>query len=227
MKRFYKLVAVTDTLGVTLDGKSVRTPARAELRLPTRALADAVAAEWDAQTTEIKPEAMVLTGLANAAIDRIEPVRADYAQGLAAYAESDLLCYRAEAPPALVALQAESWDPWLAWATARYDVAFTVTAGIIHAPQPPATCARIAAAYAGFDAFTLAALSAVVTITGSAVLGLAFAERALDADSAWAAGELEEIWQAEQWGLDPLAIPAREARQRSLAAAQRLLALLG
>ena len=126
-----------------------------------------------------------------------------------------------------MALQAEKWDPWLAWATARYDVAFTVTAGIIHTPQPPATCARIAAAYAGFDAFTLAALSAAVTITGSAILGLAFGARAIDADALWQAGELEEIWQAEQWGLDPLAIPAREARQRSLTAAERLLTLLG
>ena len=227
MKRFYKVVGVTDTLGITLDGKPVRTPARVELLLPSRALADAVAAEWEAQTTEIKPAEMVLTGLANAAIDRIEPARADYAQGLAAYAESDLLCYRAEAPPPLVALQAEKWDPWLAWATARYDVAFTVTAGIIHTPQPPATCARIAAAYAGFDAFTLAALSAAVTITGSAILGLAFGARAIDADALWQAGELEEIWQAEQWGLDPLAIPAREARQRSLTAAEALLTLLG
>ncbi len=226
MKRFYKTVAVTDTQGIELDGKPVRTPARADLRLPTRALADAVAAEWAEQGAEIRPEAMVLTGLANAAIDRIEPARTAYAQGLAAYGESDLLCYRAEAPPALVALQAEKWDPWLAWATARYDVAFTVTAGIIHAPQPPETCARIAAAYAGFDAFTLAALSAAVTITGSAVLGLAFGARAIAADALWQAGELDEIWQAEQWGLDPLAIPARETRQRALAAAERLLALL-
>ncbi|MGL4542521.1 MAG: ATP12 family chaperone protein [Polymorphobacter sp.] len=226
MKRFYKTVAVTDSLGIALDGKPVRTPARTELQLPTRALAQAVAAEWDAQAGAINPEAMVLTGLANAAIDRIEPVRSAYAQSLAAYAESDLLCYRAEAPPALVARQSAAWDPWLAWATARYDVAFAVTAGIIHSPQPPATCARLAAAYAGFDAVTLAALSAAVTITGSAVLGLAFGERCVDSDTLWQAGELDEIWQAEQWGLDPLAIPARAARQRSLAAAETLLELL-
>jgi chaperone required for assembly of F1-ATPase len=226
MKRFYTAVAVTADHGVTLDGKPVRTPARAPLVLPTAALADAVAAEWDAQVGEIRPETMVLTGLANAAIDRIAPARADFAAALARYAETDLLCYRADAPAPLVARQATEWDPWLAWAAARYDVGFTVTTGVLHRPQPPATCARLAAAYAAFDAYTLAALAGVVTICGSAVLGLAVAAGALDADGAWAAGQLDEIWQAEQWGEDPLAIAAREDRQRALAASVTLLGLL-
>jgi len=226
MKRFYKIVAVTDALGVTLDNKPVRTPARAELRLPTRVLADAVAAEWDAQVGDIKPEAMRLTGLANAAIDRIAPAQADFALALARYAESDLLCYRADEPPELVARQEAVWDPWLNWATARYDVAFEVTSGILHTPQTPATLARIAEAYAAFDPLMLAALNIVVTVTGSAVLGLAFAEHQIDAEALWAAGQLDEIWQAEQWGEDNLAVAAREARQQSLAAAERLRDLL-
>lgn len=226
MKRFYTTVAVTDTLGVTLDGKPVRTPARAELRLPSRALADAVAAEWAAQVGEIKPQAMLLTGLANAAIDRIAPVQGDFALALARYAESDLLCYRAAEPPLLMARQAARWDPWLAWVHRRHDAAFTVTTGIGHMPQPPATLARIADAYAGFDAFMLAALNTVVTVTGSAVLGLAFAGGQIDAAELWAAGQLDEIWQAEQWGEDDLAVAARVARQRSLAGAEQLRALL-
>jgi chaperone required for assembly of F1-ATPase len=226
MKRFYKDVAVTPDRGVTLDGKPVRTPARAPLLLPTMAFAEAIAGEWAAQTGEIRPETMVLTGLANAAIDRIAPARADFAAGLARYAETDLLCYRADGPAPLVARQAEVWDPWLAWAAARYDVAFTVTTGILHQPQPSATVARIAAAYATFDPFVLAALAGVVTICGSAILGLAIAEGALDANGAWIAGQLDEIWQAEQWGEDPLAVAAREDRQRALGASVTLLGLL-
>lgn len=226
MKRFYTDVAVTDTLGIALDGRPVRTPARAELRLPTRALADAVAAEWAAQGADVRPDTMVLTGLANAAIDRIAPARGDFARALAAYAESDLLCYRADEPPPLVARQAALWDPWLGWAHQRYDVGFTVATGIVHRPQPPATLARIAEAYAVFDAFMLAGLNIVVTVTGSAVLGLAYADGAIDADALWAAGQLDEIWQAEQWGEDDLAIAARATRQAALASAERFRALL-
>lgn len=226
MKRFYTSVAVTDALGIALDGRPVRTPARAELLLPTRALADAVAAEWAAQGADVRPETMVLTGLANAAIDRIAPARLDFAHALAAYAESDLLCYRADEPPPLVARQATLWDPWLGWAHQRYDVGFEVVTGIVHRPQPAATLTRIAEAYATFDAFMLAGLNIVVTVTGSAVLGLAYADGAIDADALWAAGQLDEIWQAEQWGEDDLAIAARATRQAALAGAERFRALL-
>lgn len=229
MKRFYREAAAAPGDGgwtVTLDGRPVRTPARALLELPTAALAEAVAAEWNSQEVEIKPAEMVLTGLANAAIDRIAPDRAAFAAGLARYAEADLLCYRAEAPPPLVARQADVWDPILDWAARRYDIVFVVTAGIVHAPQPGATLARIGEAYAALDAFRLAALSGIVTITGSAVIGLAVAEGALDAAGAWAAGQLDETWQAELWGDDPLAAAARADRQRALDGAMRLLALL-
>ena len=229
MKRFYTEAAVTAEAGgwgVALDGKPVRTPARLLLRLPTAALAAAVAAEWAAQTGEIRPATMVLTGLANAAVDRIAPDPTGFSAGLAAFAESELLCYRADAPAPLVARQAAVWDPLLAWAAGRYDVTFVVTAGVLHQPQPLATLARIAAAYAGFDAFALAALNPVVTICGSAVIGLAVAAAELDADRAWAAGQLDEIWQAEQWGEDPLAAAALAGRQRALAAGCALLGLL-
>lgn len=225
MKRFYREAAAAqaeDGWTVALDGRPVRTPARAPLVLPSAALAEAVAAEWNAQEEEIRPADMVLTGLANAAIDRIAPDRAAFAAGLARYAETDLLCYRAEAPPSLVARQAAVWDPILDWAAGRYDVAFVVTEGVVHRPQPAATVARISTAYAAFAPLLLAALNSVVTITGSAVLGLAFAEARIGAGELWSAGQLDEIWQAEHWGEDPLAAASREARQRALAGAEAL-----
>lgn len=229
MKRFYTAVTAAPEpggYGIHLDGKPVRTPARVPLLIPAQPLADAIVAEWAAQVDTIKPATMPLTGLANAAIDRIAPDPGHFAAELARYAATELLCYRAEGPAPLVARQAAEWNPLLAWATARYDVVFRVTTGIIHIAQPPATLARLGQAFAAFDPFRLAALHPVVTICGSAVIGLAVAERRLNADEAWAAGQLDEIWQAEQWGEDPLAIASREERQRGLAAATAMLGLL-
>ncbi|MFZ4689137.1 MAG: ATP12 family chaperone protein [Polymorphobacter sp.] len=229
MKRFYKLAAVTGDaapFGVALDGRPLRTPARASLALPTRALADAIAAEWNAQGDEIHPRSMPLTGLSNAAIDRVAPDRQAFADGLSVFAENELLAYRAEAPAPLVARQVAEWDPWLAWARARYDIDFTLVAGIIHRPQPPETLARITAAYRAFDAFQLAALNPIVTISGSAVIGLAVAAGQMDANTAWSVGHLDELWQAEQWGKDPLAEAGHTERQGDLAAAAAMLGLL-
>lgn len=228
MKRFYKQAAVTGDgpFGVALDGKPLRTPARAALAVPTLALAEAIAGEWNGQGEQIVPRSMPLTGLANAAIDRVAPDVTGFSDGLSVFAENELLAYRAEHPPALVARQAEGWDPWLAWARGRYDVDFTLVGGIIHRPQPAAMLARIAAAYRAFDAFRLAALNPVVTICGSAVLGLAVAEGVMDADTAWHVGHLDELWQAEQWGKDPLAEAGHAERQADLGAAVSMLRLL-
>jgi chaperone required for assembly of F1-ATPase len=230
VKRFYTEVTVVSEpagWGVHLDGKPVRTPARVPLLVPTVALADAVAAEWAVQITKIEPATMPLTGFANAAIDRVAPDVAHFAGELARFAGNELLCYRTENPAPLVARQAAMWDPLLAWAAASYDIVFAVTSGIVHVAQPPATLVRLGMAFAAFDSFRLAALHPVVTICGSAVIGLAVAERRLDAKQAWAAGQLDEIWQTEQWGEDPLATASREARQGGLAAAVEMLALLG
>lgn len=224
MKRFYTEVSVADRV-VLLDGKPIRTPARAPLALPTAALAAAVADEWVAQGERIDPRAMAMTGYANAAIDRVAPDPAAFAAALAAYAEADLFCYRAAEPPPLVERQAAAWDPWLAWARARYDVAFAVTAGIGHVPQPPATIARLQAALAAFDPFALTALSPLVTIGGSLVAALAVAEGALDAGEAFAVTHLDELWQAEQWGEDWMAADARAAREADFRAAARFLDL--
>lgn len=227
MKRFWTDVAVTADGGITLDGKPVRTPGQVPLLLPNAALADTVADEWRSVTGEIDPRAMALTGLANAAIDRIAPDPASFAAGLAAYAESDLLCYRADSPAELVARQAAAWDPLLDWARVTYSVDFAVTTGIMHVGQPPETLARLGAAVAGRDPFMLAALAPIVTISGSLVAALALAERAFDPEAVWLASELDADWQAEQWGEDDLAIPARAARRRDFEAGVRMLGLLG
>ena len=225
MKRFWREVSVGDG-GIALDGRPVRTPGRTPLALPTPALAEAIAAEWRAVAETIDPRAMPLTGLANAAIDRVAPDRAGFAAGLARYGESDLLCYRAEGPAPLVERQRAAWDPLLAWATARYDVHFAVTAGVMHAAQPPATLARLREAVAALDAFRLAGLSPLVTVTGSLIAALALVEDAADADAIWAAALVDEDWQAELWGSDPLAEQARAGRRADFDAGAAFLALL-
>jgi chaperone required for assembly of F1-ATPase len=222
MKRFYKDAAAVPAEGgfaVHLDGRPVRTPARALLTLPTAAMGEAVAAEWAAQDEEIDPRSMTATGFANAAIDQIAPNHAAFAAGVARYGESDLLCYRAENPVPLVARQAAEWDPLIDWARDRYDIAFRVTAGILPVDQPPETIARLSAVVAAFDPFMLAGLSTVVSIGGSLICGLALVEGGYDQDAIWAATELDELWQAEQWGEDADAVQHRERRRAEFDAA--------
>jgi chaperone required for assembly of F1-ATPase len=226
MKRFWKDVTVVGEdggWGIALDGRPVRTPGRVPLSLPTRALADAVADEWRAVGDTIDPRAMPMTGLANAAIDRIAPDPRAFAAGLAAYGASDLLYYRADEPDLLVARQAAHWNPTLDWARGRFDVAFVQAAGVMPVTQPPATVARLAEATAALDAWTLAPLSPIVTITGSLVLALALVERAIAPDAAWDAASVDEDWQAELWGEDYLAAEARAARRADFDAAIRFL----
>ncbi len=226
MKRFWKDVTVDAERVVRLDDRPVRTPGRVPLALPTPALAEAVAEEWRNVAETVDPRAMPLTGLANAAIDRIAADPAPFAEGLARYAETDLLCYRADSPPELVERQDAVWNPLLDWARDRYDVHFTLVTGIMHQPQPEATVERLAQAVAALDPFRLAALSPVVTITGSLVLGLALLEGAADADGVWQAAHVDEDFQAEIWGEDYLAIEAREAKRREYDAAVRFLGAL-
>lgn len=226
MKRFYKQVSVTPDLGIALDGRPVRTPGRLPLILPNADLAEAVAAEWQSQGDDILPQTMPLTGLANAAIERIAPDTAGFAAGLATYAESELLCYRAEAPPPLVARQEDIWDPILAWARTRYDIGFVLVEGIMHRPQPTETVARLSEALAARDAFDLAALSQIVTISGSLVIALAVLEGELAPDAAFDAAHLDELWQAEHWGEDDFALDQRAAHRADFLAACKFLGLL-
>jgi len=226
VKRFYEAAEATPERTIQLDGRPVKTPGRHDLAAPTSALAEAIAAEWNAQGERIDPRSMPLTGLANAAIDRIAPARQSFAEGLAVYGESDLLCYRAEGPTPLVQRQAERWDPILAWARRRYDVDFAVTSGIVHAPQPANTIAQLAQAVHARDAFALAGLSPLVTVSGSLVIALALAEMAFDLETAWAAATLDEQWQIEKWGEDAEAIKALATRRADFEAGYRFLSLL-
>jgi chaperone required for assembly of F1-ATPase len=229
MKRFWRSAAAVERdsgWGVELDAKPLRTPARAELTVPTGALAEAIAAEWNAVEDKVDPRAMPLTGLANAAIDRVAPDRRTFAQGLARYGEGDLACYRAEGPPALVDRQAKSWDALLAWARRRFDVDFCVTSGIVHVDQPQATVDRLAHAVAALDAFRVAGLSPLVTIGGSLVAALGVLEGGFKAAQAWEAVSLDERWSLEQWGSDSEAEAALENRRRDFMAAARFLDLL-
>lgn len=229
MKRFYTAVAAVPEDGawrITLDERPIRTPKRAPLTLPTPALAAAVAAEWDAQGDTIAPAAMPMTGLANAAIDIVQPDPQGFAAGLAAYAESDLVCYRADAPADLAARQAEAWNPYLAFARTRFDAALRVTNGIAHVAQDAAAVERLAAAIGAMDAWRLAAMQPLVTIAGSLLIALALAEGEVDAEAAFAAGQLDELYQAEKWGDDAEALAARAARRAAFDAAARFLSLL-
>ncbi|WP_374388454.1 ATP12 family chaperone protein [Sandaracinobacter sp.] len=228
MKRFWQDVAVVagePGHAVQLDGRPVKTPKGAPLALPTDALAEAVAAEWRAVEGELNPADMPLTGLANAAIDLVGADLSGFADGLARYGESDMLCYRADHPEPLVERQKASWQPILDWAAGRFDLAFAVTAGVVHVAQPVETLTRIAAAYRAFGPFDLAALSPLVTLSGSAVVPLALAHGALPVEAAWAAAILDEAFQAELWGEDGLAAANRADRQRQFEAAARFLRL--
>lgn len=220
MRRFYTEVAVIAGDGgfeIRLDGRPVRTPAHALLALPNPVLADAVAGEWRAQGEVVDPAAMQFTGLANAAIDHVASDPARFAADVARYGESDLLCYRADGPQELVARQAAAWDPLLEWARARYDVVFRVTQGILPVPQPPETLERLAQVVTALDPFTLAGLSTVVALTGSLVAGLALVEGGHAPDAIWAAAEIDETWQVEQWGEDGEAAVRAARRARDFA----------
>jgi chaperone required for assembly of F1-ATPase len=229
VKRFWKDVAVEREDGgwaIRLDGRPVKTPARASLVVPSERLAQAIAEEWSCVGETIDPRAMPLTGLANAAIDRVAPQRQAFAEGLARYAEADLACYRAEGPRELAARQERSWDELLAWARRRYDVDFVTTCGLIHVAQPDPTVERLAHAVAALDPFRLAGLSPLVTVGGSLVAGLAVVEKALTPEQAWDAVSIDDRWQLEQWGSDAEAEAALENRRRDFFAAARFVDLL-
>jgi chaperone required for assembly of F1-ATPase len=226
MKRFYKQVSVSEARGIMLDAKPVRTPRKALLILPTDAMAAAVAEEWRMQGDRIDPHMMKITGLANAAIDVITPDTGSFAARLAAYGESDVLCYRASDPPDLVARQMGAWEPILGWAQARYDVDFARISGIMHQPQPAQTLLRLAAEIGKCSPFELSAMSHIVTISGSLVIALAVLEGAIAEDVAFDAAHLDELWQVEKWGEDSFATQAREAHRTDFRSACRFLHLL-
>jgi chaperone required for assembly of F1-ATPase len=230
MKRAYKQVTtrpVDAGWGVVLDGKPMRTPGKNELVVPSEALAAAIAAEWDAQQDEIRPAAMPLTRLAATAIDRTAAQRDQVVDEIAGYAGTDLLCYRADHPPALAAREQAVWQPLIDWATSRYDAALAVTSGVIPTRQSPVVLKAFAAAVAAHDNFRLTALHALTTACGSLVIALAVMEGQFDAAEAFAASQLDETFQIEQWGEDAEAAARRDALAADIAASARFLDLLG
>jgi len=230
VKRFWKTVTVAAAEGgwtVTLDDRPIRTPARALLMVPSERLGEAIADEWRSVDTDVDPRAMPLTGLANAAVDRVAPDRAAFAATLSRYAEADLACYRAEGPRPLIERQVAQWDALLAWARRRFDVDFRTTSGLMHVDQPAATVERLSHAISAQDAFRMAALSPLITIGGSLVAALAVLEGALSPDEAWTAVTVDDQWQAEQWGVDDEAQAALANRRHDFMAAARFIDLLG
>ncbi len=182
--------------------------------------------EWNSVGDTIDPREMPLTGLANAAIDRITPEKEQFAKGIALYGESDLTCYRAEGPEGLVRWQQDAWDALLEWARRRYDVDFSLCTGVMHIEQPADTVRKLSHEVMALDAFYLAGLSQMVTIGGSLVAALAVYEEMMPADGVWEAVSLDDRWQLEEWGEDAEARLALDARRRDFLAAARFLSLL-
>lgn len=204
-KRFWKEASVVETDGgfsVELDGRGVKTPAKRKLVVPTQAMAQAIAAEWDAQEGEINPAQMPVTRSANAAIDKVTVQHAEVAQMLADYADSDLLCYRAESPVELVARQAEAWDPLLDWADDTFGARLTPVAGVMHHPQSPKALEILGKQAHGMDAFTLTAFHDLVSLSGSFIIGLAALHDMREPQALWQLSRVDERWQEELWGPD-------------------------
>ena len=229
MKRFYKQVSVApDGSGwrVLLDGKPIRTPAKAAQVVPSEALAQVMALEWSGQGEEINPAAFIFRDMADYAIDVVARDPAAAAADLLRYAETDTLCYRAEAGEALHDRQSEVWEPLLRAAEVRWDVHFERVDGILHRPQPEATLTRMAAVLVPLDAFKLGALTTLTTLTASLVIGLAALEPGANGETLWAAANLEEDWQAELWGKDAEALALRARRLAEFSAAMRFAGLV-
>ncbi len=222
-KRFYESTSVEEEdagFAVLLDGKPILTPARNRLALPTRALAEVIAGEWDAQKQEIDPGSMPVTRLANTALDGVALDPQAVKEDILRFAGMDLLCYRADGPQTLVERQTEIWDPILEWAHRTLNARFVLAEGIVHVAQPRESTAALGVHLSSFDhPILLAALHSMTTLTGSALLALAVAKEEIGAEEAWNAAHVDEDWNAEQWGADQQAMARRAQRWGEMAAA--------
>ena len=219
-KRFYDAVEVVAEGGahaIRLDGRPVRTPGRAVLVVPSEAVAAAIAGEWDAQRERIDPRTMPATRLANTALDGVANEMQGVKEDVVRYAGSDLVCYRAGAPDALVQREAEAWDPYLDWAQTSLGVNLVLAEGVMHVDQPPQAIAAISAAVGQVDdPFRLAALHVMTSLTGSALIALAVLRGRTDVDTAWHAAHVDEDWNSEQWGEDEEAQALRRRREAEM-----------
>lgn len=228
-KRFYTDVTVKEEpqgrASILLDGRPVRTPGKALLILPNPEVAEALAAEWRLQGTEIDPATMPLTRLANSVIDGVTGREDEVVEDIVGYAGSDLVCYRAETPEKLAELQAKHWDPIVAWSKSDLGAPLFLAAGVMHVAQAPASLEMIRRKLTGLDAWSVASLHVMTGLTGSALLALAVAAGRLSPEEAWAAAHVDEDFQISQWGEDEEAKDRRARRWRDFAAAAKLLSL--
>lgn len=229
-KRFWKSAEVRPLergFAVFLDNRQLTTPGKAPLAVPTEALAAEIAREWLDQTGEVKPETMPATRMSNSAIDLVSVQFDAVVDMVAEYGASDLVCYRADTPAALVARQAADWNPLVNWAEAELGAPLKVTTGVLPVEQPGRSLERLRAAVAGHQPFHLAALHDLVTLSGSLVVGLAAAANHLGPEQAWNVSRIDEKWQAEQWGTDEEAQETALIKENQFKFACRFLELLG
>lgn len=227
-KRFWteaRAEAAPEGFTVRLDGRPVRTPSKAPLVVPTRAMAEAIAAEWAAQDGKVDPRTMPTTRSANSAIDKVVPQFHEVATLVAAYGASDLLCYRAAGPDGLIRRQAEAWDPMLDWAAGTFGARLAVTTGVVPVAQDAAACAALEARVRACSSFELAALHDLVGLSGSLVLGLAAANGVAAPEDVWTLSRIDEDWQADLWGHDEEAEEAAAAKRAEFLHAHRFWVL--
>ena len=228
LKRFWTSVTVTAVPGghtVLLDGRQVKTPGKTLLVVPTEAMANAIAAEWDAQSGPVRPETMHFTRAANSAIEKVAPQFDEVVGLLAAYGETDLMCYRAAGPDDLAARQAAAWDPLLDWAATALRTPLIPTVGIVHVAQPAASITRLHALTAALTPFQIAAFHDLVSLSGSLILAFAVTGGRLTPDLAWTASRIDETWQAEVWGSDDEAVSLAETKRQAFHQAARFWAV--
>ena len=229
-KRFWKSADVAETEGgftVHLDGRAVKTPAKAPLVVPTRAMAQAIATEWDAQDGHIDPNSMPVTRAANAAIDKVTHQHAEVAQMIAGYGDTDLICYRADSPAELVARQAEAWDPLLDWAADTLGARLKPVTGLMHSPQDPKALAALAQRVHQMDAFRLTAFHDLVGLSGSLIIGFAALHDLHKIEALWQVSRIDETWQEELWGVDEEAREQAAKKESEFLAAKSFYDLAG
>jgi chaperone required for assembly of F1-ATPase len=229
-KRFWtkaEPLAQAGGFGIVLDDRPVKTPSKAALVVPTLPMAEAIAAEWEAQTGKINPETMPFTRSANSAIDKVAPQFAEVATMIASYGGSDLLCYRATFPTELIERQAAVWDPVLDWAAVTYGARLVTTRGVMPVPQSAPALTALSSRVHGLTPFELAAVHDLVAISGSLVLGLAVAEGFMTAEAAFSLSRIDEGWQVEHWGADDDAAESDALKQAAMTHAGRFFALCG
>lgn len=227
-KRFWKQAQVyeeNDGFGIALDARPVKTPAKRTLVVPTRGFADAIAAEWDAQGEQIDPSSMPFTRSANAAIDKVATQHTEVAEMLAAYGDSDLLCYRADYPDVLIARQQEQWDPILDWAAEILGARLEPRSGVMHAPQDPDVLDSLTARVRAQTAFELAGFHDLVSLSGSLILAFAATHDLFAPKEIWDISRLDEIWQSEEWGADDEAEAAAAIKEHAFIHAKQVFDL--